>query len=97
MIEFRNVYKNVAPLMQRLSDLEETLEIKLKTLDIKQTELAKVKKEVAEKTDALKIIQANAAVQQEILSELNRKLTAAKNLLDSLDKNRIRWEIERKN
>jgi uncharacterized coiled-coil DUF342 family protein len=97
MKKFRNVYKDIAPLIQKVSEMSDILAKELDKLDKKQKELDAVNKEVADKQAELDKIQKVADEKKETLEEYEKKLYAAENLISSLSDNKNRWEVDKNN
>jgi Tfp pilus assembly protein PilN len=74
MKSFRNVYKNIAPLILRVGEMNDLLQKELSKLDKKEKELKLVNDEVQEKLAILNEIEQVAEVKREKLEELERKL-----------------------
>lgn len=97
MKKFRGAYKMIAPLMAMVQEKGEELTFQLGKLKDAQEELARVKQNVAELQADLAKYQALADEKGEVLDEYQKKLRAAKNLIDSLEINRVRWEKDKNN
>jgi dynein heavy chain len=97
MKKFRGAYKMIAPLMAMVQEKGEELTYQLGKLKDAQEELARVKQNVAELQADLAKYQALADEKGEVLDEYQKKLRAAKNLIDSLEINRVRWEKDKNN
>jgi len=97
MRKFRGAYKMIAPLMAMVQEKGEELAYQQGKLKDAQDELAQVKANVAQLNADLKVFQDQADEKTEILDEFQKKLRAAKNLIDSLEINRVRWEKDKNN
>ena len=97
MRKFRGAYKMIAPLMAMVQEKGEELTYQQGKLKDAQDELAAVKANVAQLQADLKVFQDQADEKTEILDEFQKKLRAAKNLIDSLEINRVRWEKDKNN
>lgn len=87
----------IAPLMAMVQEKGEELAYQQGKLKDAQDELAQVKANVAQLNADLKVFQDQADEKTEILDEFQKKLRAAKNLIDSLEINRVRWEKDKNN
>jgi len=74
MRKFRGAYKMVAPLIQKVNEMDDKLKVELGKLLSKEQELKQVQDDVARKQAELDKIQAEANAQQETLSEFKSKL-----------------------
>jgi len=97
MKKFRGAYKMIAPLMAMVQEKGDELAYQLGKLKEAQDELARVKQNVAELQADLSTYQVQADEKTEILDEFQKKLRAAKDLIDSLELNRVRWEKDKNN
>ena len=95
MRKFRGAYKMIAPLMAMVQEKGEELAYQQGKLKDAQDELAQVKANVAQLNADLKVFQDQADEKTEILDEFQKKLRVAKNLIDSLEINRVRWEKDK--
>jgi len=74
MRKFRGAYKMVAPLIQKVNEMDDKLKVELGKLAAKESELKQVQDDVARKQAELDKIQAEADAQKETLEEFVRKL-----------------------
>lgn len=96
MKNFRGAYKIIAPMIQKVNEMDDLLNKELVKLAKKEKELAEVQSIVAAKQADLDKIQKEADLKKETLDEFETKLKAAQNLIGSLDDNKRRWENDRK-